>query len=329
MKRLILCLLAALIATPALSQTPGQTTGQTTAELRAGFLRQAQALYEVQPDIAACHAGELSEVTRKDAIDTVNAIRSHHGLSPVAYDRISEPESMQAALIMAANGRLSHAPPADWKCHSAAGAKGAATSNLSGGVIAPNLAFSSVEQTLVNWLTDARNVRSGIGHRRWLLNPFMRSLSYGQVSADFDGVAVTHGAALKITDGKPLFDYADPVAHPYAAPRIIAWPYRDYPARWYEAGAIPSFALVIDENNAKNGAVDFSRASVWVSAGGEPAVEARILDYDKAFVGLPLTLQFDAGALVPGTRYDVTIKGVTVNGAARSFDYWFRLGADG
>jgi uncharacterized protein YkwD len=308
MRPILACLVAAVVTAmaPASAQDPD-------------FVAQAAALYRVLPVIAECRAGELQPVQRRRLLALINDIRRLHGLAAVEYDEPAEAEATQAALIIAANGRLSHAPTPAWRCYSAAGAKGARSSLIYGGVSSPYLAFAGVEEIVVDWLTDTDNVSvGGLGHRRWLLDPFLQRVAFGMVAAR-DGNGVSSGAALRFI----------PVAAGVAARSrddFVAWPIGDYPRRYYADDALLSFTALLDRNRKfANRDVDYADAQVQVSERGGRPLTVRDLSADHASFGVPNSLQFRLPALRPGAIYDVSIRDVRVGGQRRDYRYWFRI----
>ncbi|MEY2866164.1 MAG: hypothetical protein RIQ43_190 [Pseudomonadota bacterium] len=289
-------------------------------ELYPDFQKLSATLYQQMPSPAACQTGVLHEAQKQKVLTTLNAIRNLHGLAPVRYDDSEQDEVMQAALLMAANGRIDHAPPHHWRCWTSTAAKTAGASLLSGGVRAPNIAFHTPEQDMIVWLTDteARSV-AGIGHRRWLLDPFLKRIAYGRVSGAVDGRNQSVASVLKIM--RP-----EKTATAASGPELIAYPFGDYPAQYYAESAPISVALMIDaEHKAANSAVDFSQARIQVkSAKGKPLRISSILT-DNRFYGLPNSLQFRTGRLLAGERYEVTLEHVLVQGQPNNYRYWFRI----
>lgn len=308
MRPILVCLVAAAMT----------ATLPATAQ-DSGFLAQAAALYRVPPAIAECRAGELQPLQRRQLLALINDIRRLHGLAAVGYDEAAEAEATQAALIIAANGRLSHAPTPAWRCYSAAGAKGARSSLIYGGVSSPYLAFAGIDEIVVDWLTDTNNASAGgLGHRRWLLDPFLQRVAFGMV-AGRDGNGVSSGAALRFI----------PAAAGVAARSrddFIAWPIGDYPRRYYAADALLSFTALLDRNRKfANRDVDYADAQVQVSERGGPPLAVRGLSADHEGFGVPNSLQFRVPALRPGAIYDVSIRDVRVGGQRRDYRYWFRI----
>ncbi|MFC3656006.1 CAP domain-containing protein [Xanthomonas hyacinthi] len=308
MRSILACLAVAATtaAVPAAAQDPG-------------FGAQAAALYRVPPAIAECRAGELQPAQRRRVLALINDIRRLHGLGAVDYDAAAEVEATQAALIIAANGRLSHAPTPASRCYSAAGAKGARSSLIYGGVSSPYLAFAGIEQIVVDWLTDTSNVSAGgLGHRRWLLDPFLQRVAFGMV-AGRDGAGFSSGAALRFVPGA-----SGTAAR--SADDFVAWPIGDYPRRYYADGALLSFSALPERTRKfANRDVDYADAQVQVGERGGRRLQVRGLSDDHEGFGVPNSLQFRVPALQPGIVYEVSIQDVRVRGERRDYRYWFRI----
>jgi uncharacterized protein YkwD len=285
------------------------------------FAAEAARLYQRPPDIAQCEPGQLLPAQRQRALAAVNQIRRLHGLSAVGYDASREAMATQAALVVAANGQLSHFPGPTWRCISDAGQKGARSSLLYGGVVSPALAFMDVDAIIAAWLSDADNAGAdGIGHRRWLLDPFLKDIAFGMVAGPLPGGAMSMAAALR-----PVPAAAGERAS--AAQDYVAWPVGDYPQRWFDARAPLSFAVFADgTRKSLNRQVDYARAEIRVSAHDGGALPVSDVRADSEGFGLPNSLRFRVAGLRPGVRYDVLIRDVDVLGAPRDYRYWFRIG---
>lgn len=262
-------------------------------------------IYAVTPDATTCQAGVLSEATRQNALSIINEIRRLHELDAVVYDYASDNLVMNASLMMLANNTLNHSPPTTWKCYSAAGAMGANTSNL-----ASIGAYSLPEDDFILWLTDRSNLSGSIvGHRRWLLDPFLGQMAFGRAG---------NMAAIRVI--------YDTVTTPKSTATFVAYPFHDYPVKYYAQGTVLSFSVIADSNNkAASARVDFSAAQISVAQRGGSVVGISNVNYDNAGYGLANNLQFSAGTLAYNMVYDVTISNVLVSGQARSYSYWFRV----
>ena len=316
---------SALCAVAALLLITSSVQAQPANPLRDEFLRGAASSYAVLPDIARCQAGVLKDAEKQQALDVINDIRRLHGLGAVTYDTSADAEVMQASLMIAANDQLSHTPPPSWKCFSQDGAAGAGTSVIYGGLSSPNLSYYTPEKYIIGWLCDTRNVVSNsIGHRRWLLDPFLKQISFGAVQGQAGQAArnsnapMSGGAAMKVV-------YSNETRATAKYP-IIAYPDGDYPARYYADGALLSFGLVIDYTDKfANDKVDYSKAKIVMRKRDGTVVPVSDIAYFTDFSGLPNSLQFKPQALEHNTYYDVNVTGVKVNGEIYTFSYWFRV----
>lgn len=277
-------------------------------------------LYAVSPDMASCRPGQMSAAARSEILESVNRVRALHLLPPVTYLAADEPQAMAAALMMSANRSLSHSPPARWRCYSALGAHGAGSANLHGGVATSLAFFMSNDAIVAGWVTDIYNsVPNNIGHRRWILDPFLTTIAFGR-AAIADGGDLIDSAVLKV------FDFSASGDVPRSLPEFVAYPFGDYPARYFESGARLSFGAIADRaNKSGNANVSYARAAVTVRQRGGAALTVSNISFDTSGFGLPNNIQFDVAGLVQGTMYEVTVANVEVNGAPRTYTYSFRI----
>ncbi|MBX3002233.1 MAG: CAP domain-containing protein [Caldilineaceae bacterium] len=286
------------------------------------YAESPETVYTELPDVANCEAGVLAEAEKEAVLAIVNRIRDLHNLDPVIYAEEYDREVAESSLIIAANNEITHYPPPDSACYSEEGARGAATSNLAwsyptDGLVRPLLAPSATD--VRNWLIDPDV--PDLGHRRWLLNPFLRAIAYGRVDAPpVDGAAdqYAHGAALKVSNG----DIARPPAN---APDFVAYPYGEYPLDLFQFGWYWSFSVVADATDYwANEEVDFSGASVRVRGiAGDLRVHS--LSTQDSAVGLPNLLQWQVDSVEMGRSYQVIIDGVRIKEQRRRFTYAVRL----
>lgn len=328
-----------------ISLAPACAQGDADLEMA----RQDAALYSALPDVSHCIAGALTEREKTLALDTVNDIRRLHGLAPVTYDSSYDGEVMQVSLMMVAEDKVSHRPLPAWKCFSQPGYDGAQSSNLGQWKFWSPRDFVTTDRDIAGWLTDTSNALAGnVGHRRWLLDPFLKRIAYGRVSQIVDGRMI-FASALKIlymedyqlgspTPPPPAQAVSEtrlgPEARsPGAGAAFVAYPYGDYPSRYFDRNALLSFAVVVNPDSIvsrhagafDNSKADYSAATVSVRERGGEAVAIRDQKHDEDWVGLPNNLQFAAPGLKPGVTYDVAVHGVKVAGVVRDYDYWFRI----
>jgi len=118
---------------------------------------------------ASCEAGTLSEEELSAAYKLHSLYREMAGLEPVEMTDEGNRLAQECSLLMAANGTISHTPPASWDCYTDERADTAATSSLSTGD-----AISSV----TGYMIDPGNPTT-LGHRRWILANMLASVGFG------------------------------------------------------------------------------------------------------------------------------------------------------
>lgn len=155
--------------------------------------------------LLGCNPGLTSASTNAATLSSLNFVRSLAGLAPVTFSKELNDSAQKAALIMAANGNLSHNPSSSWKCWSSTGAKAAGRSNLA-------LAYPSLRagQIIDLYMDDPGSTNVAVGHRRWLLNPFSTVMGSGSTST-----------ANALTVMGPTSPYR-------ANPRWVGWPTAGY-----------------------------------------------------------------------------------------------------
>ncbi|MDC0722759.1 CAP domain-containing protein [Nannocystis sp. bb15-2] len=110
--------------------------------------------------VAGCQAGDTGAPGRDNALRLINLYRWLAGQPAVGHDAGLNAKAQQCALMMQANGQLSHSPGMGWDCYTADGAQAAMNSNISStpGVVAVDL-----------YMVDPGNATT-FGHRRWILS---------------------------------------------------------------------------------------------------------------------------------------------------------------
>ncbi len=305
------------------SQTPTPTPGPTpspsptpTPASKATSWATVAEHYDIQPNRNSCAAGTLKAAVQAEMLANVNAMRALHGLPAVAYYAGGNQAVQESSLMQAAANTLSHTPPTSWACYTAAGADAAGSSNLIGGW-GTGLPWSSEDDLLAGWMTE-RNSAS-IGHRRWLLDPFLGQISYGRVAYVGTGGSRADAATMKVF-GFP----SDPTIVPSSIPNYVAYPQGNYPAKYFGAGDILSFSVVANKSGRfGNGSVSFANATITVQS-GSTSLPVTGKASDNQGYGLPNNIEWRVTGLQNNTDYSVTISGVT--GAPQtSYTYSFRI----
>ena len=132
-----------------------------------------------QPDpgftgnVADCDAGGTSQEYRDSVVRRVNWYRQMAGLPTVAEREQYSQSAQQAAMMMSAQGALSHYPDQDWACYDPGGALGARSSNLGLG--------SAGVYAIDRYMRDAGDNNISVGHRRWILYPQLTEVGTGNI----------------------------------------------------------------------------------------------------------------------------------------------------
>lgn len=289
-----------------------------------------QCIYEGDPpDVSACLPGALTADWAERARVHLNAIRAASGLPAVKLDAARAAGAQACALIAAANRAPYHTPPATAACWTADAAAACEDSNVAYSSfslplsaaerVAPHLL--TPEFALENWLEDV-TPEGDLGHRRWLLHPFLRSVAFGMVhdkQVGASSVQVGQGAVLTVAGGAEANLSALDLD-------FVAYPRGDYPAEWVSSDWLLSFAVLVDKSDvAANAAVDYKAAVVTVTSGTGASVPVSGIAFRNDYTGLPNHLQFQADGVTHEVEYTVQIEGVLVAGAPRDYTWTFRL----
>jgi uncharacterized protein YkwD len=261
--------------------------------------------FKKNPSVNSCFEGELAVETKMNVLNFVNYIRELHGLKPVTYNYEDDKYAQKGAYLIALNGDLSHNPPKSWRCWSEEGYKGCSSSNIIGGTNAP---FSPC-QAVADWLIDT-NVE-GLGHRRWILDPFLKTVAYGHAV-----VYNRSGGTLKV-----IGDKEQP-----ASTDFVAYPFREYPALLFNMNWYLSLSVIQDRNNTwNNHSVDFSSSPVTVTSEAGKKLSVSSVKHDNQGFGVPNLLAWKVKDLQKGIRYTVNVRNVKTSSGERDYEYWFML----
>jgi hypothetical protein len=264
------------------------------------------ALADWTGSIDTCDPGTTSAEFRNHTLHRVNFFRALAGVpADVILNDEYNRKAQAAALMMSANGRLSHTPSPDWQCYTADGSDGAFASNLfrgRGGIFA-----------IDGHIEDAGANNKAVEHRWWFLSPYLGQMGAGDALPTGGTIASAH----YVVDSSNT----DP-----AMPReYVAWPppgfvpYQVVYTRW-------SFTLFSDQPFTE----DMTNAVVTMTENGQPVPVEVIYDgsgtFNNHLVWVPLgrdTEQSDAPWPRPAadTTYTVTIQNVLVDGSPRTYTY--------
>jgi len=290
---------------------------------RTGFLIpnvKLSEFYDKIPNTAVCDEGFIKVSEKQKVLDKINAIRSLHKLPAVDYDSPNDMNTAKAALMIAVNNETSHQPGAGAYCATDAGRYGLSKSNLYIHVYQSAADLQDSLMPLIFFLKDENS--EILGQRRALLDPFLKSVSFGRVDGKtrVENYWNATGIALMLQTN-PTADMSG------IGIGFIAYPFEDYPKEYFAAGSdYFSFSVLTDyKSSANNKAVDFSGASVRVSDEAGNAVSVYGVSFDNLFYGVPNFLKWKADTIVENVFYTVSIQNVIIKDESRNFEYRFRL----
>ncbi len=269
--------------------------------------------YEAQPDVPNCYEGELKATEKNKVLARVNYFRRIHKLPLVGYNPTFDPYAQKSALISVANRKLDHYPKSNYKCYSAIGDTGCQKGNLFLSWASQYVEVPS-ENAVDGWIKEKNSPT--IGHRRWILLPFLKNVAFGRV--DYIGTD-----EYRVASTLYVFDFSNKTD---AGVEFIACPYNDYPVSAIDSSSVFSFTVLADKNNfwGENKNVDFSKASVSIVGENGP-IAIYDVKYDNVGYGLPNCLQWRTRGIEYGKRYQATVSNAIVNGKSKNYSYYFRL----
>jgi len=238
----------------------------------------------------------------------------------VPYDPSADVATQKSALMMVANSDIEHEPPTNWYCWSQEGFDAANSSNLSILWRTSKDTQVSPHEEIIGWLIDD-NVPS-LGHRRWLLDPFLRAISFGsvdgttQIPTDFPW---SHSSVLKV-----IWDDEANISG-MTVPKVVAYPDGDYPSAYVKKDWFFSASILVNAQSYwANEDVSFENTQITVT-GPQGALSVYDVYYDNDWFGLPNNIQWKVQGLQDNVEYTVVLQPVIVQGASQSFSYNFRL----
>lgn len=122
-----------------------------------------------------CLLGSTSAKSHSATLASLNYVRALAGVAPVSFSssRMNR-QTLQAAVMMQANGRLSHDPLTSWLCYTLGGDEAAKKSNLA--LYYPEIGSG---HAIDLYMDDRGTYNTPVGHRRWLLYPFTTVMGNG------------------------------------------------------------------------------------------------------------------------------------------------------
>ncbi len=248
-------------------------------------------------NLSTCTAGTTSQAYMDATILRVNYFRAMAGLpGDVILSNAWNLKAQDAALMMSAQGALSHSPGTNWSCYTVGGAEAAGKSNLALG--------ADAAAAIDLYMDDpGSGGNAAVGHRRWILYPPTKIMGTGNIPA-------TGGWAAN-----DLWVIGGAGARP-SQPTWVAWP---------PAGYLPWQILPRSSGRwsfSYPGAT-FTGASVFVQRAGTNVpvtLETQAQGYgDNTIVWVPQGIS--ASAPIGDVSYTVTVSNVVVGGKSQAFTY--------
>lgn len=230
-------------------------------------------------EVASCDPGDVAATGRTNALRVLNLYRWLADLPAIELDEGRNELGQACALMMHANGQLSHMPPMSWTCYSGDGAMAAGNSN-----IASTAAVAAIDLYMV----DPGNPET-LGHRRWILSNSIGPTGIGSTDA-FSCLWTLGGSG---TANAPWTAYPSPGVYPIGAASL-------------------SFTS-LDETgwSIQSDSIDLAPAQVEITADGTPQpVTVHVLQSgygsNSAISMIPMGWQITAGV-----RYHVEVTGTS------------------
>jgi hypothetical protein len=249
-----------------------------------------------------CTAGTISGAARQASLDAINLIREMAGRLPVTLDASFDADAQQAALMMHANGTLSHDPQPDWRCYTWEGDRGAGGSNLA----LAGSQWAGAADPILLYMADPGSSNTSVGHRRWILDS----------SQDYMGVGATSRAHALGVLGVPL---DEPVGDLYTS-----WPTDG----WFPHEIEPQGRWSFHARSPRTGETrhDLSAATVEVE-GPDGPLPITVYPAKTSYGDHSISWQMPAGFRDPTAdeEYTVTVDGIKVGATKVSHTYTVRL----
>ncbi len=238
--------------------------------------------------VNGCKAGTITAAAQTAHVNAVNFVRRMVGLGSISAST-NTAGVQSAALMMEANGSLSHSPPTTWICYTDAGKSAAGKSDIA-------LAFPTINpvKSVDLYMKDPGDSNQAAGHRRWILNPPTSSMAFGMTTA---------ASAIQVI-GLSQDNTANP-----------AW------VQWPSDGYFPD---AIEPNgrwslSSGNNTASFTNATVTVTHNGTNVPVTKFAPH-TGYAKPTLVWQMPAGFAKTGT-YTVSVKNVVIGSTAYSSSY--------
>lgn len=270
------------------------------------YNHKVEAPMEWTGDYTSGQSGTVSADWLEATLNRVNYFRTVAGVpADITFDPVLNAKCQQAALMLSANGILSHYPPESWTWWTQDGYDAANSGNIAIG--------SSGPESIEGYMMDPGDNNFVVGHRRWILFPQTTVMGSGDVPGD---------PQMGLYAANALWVHPASIgARPPTRDDFVAWP---------PPGNIPA-QTVWPRWSISHPQADFTNASVSMTSGGI-TVPVVLEPYQFSFGYPESTLVWVPGGLDPNaqeswtvpvedTAYTVKVDNVQVGGQTRSFEY--------
>lgn len=241
-----------------------------------------------------CDPGKTSPAFRQAMVDRINFFRTMAGVNPIdgftdEYNRMAQ----AAALMMSAQGNLSHLPDRSWSCYSQDGRAGARSSNLALGLSGP--------RAIDTYIMDPGVGNESVGHRRWILFPNSQFMGTGDVP---------YSSGRSSSNALYVFGISDTPERSRTRDGFVAWP---------PPGHVPSNVVFARWSFQIQGA-DMADVEVHVTRDGQR--QGLNIVYPPRGEGSDFVVWEFQNADSPNqASYTVEIRGVELEGREQNFTY--------
>jgi hypothetical protein len=231
--------------------------------------------------VNGCNPGSVNPAFAAAEIQMLNYFRAMVGLPADLVDNSgASVKANQAALMMKANGALSHSPPPSWTCYTSAGAEAAGHSNL---------AYNATgARAITLYIQDPGDGNYPAGHRRWIFYPPLIAVGRGDNDVAND-LWVLPTAQHQVWGSRP------------SSPEWVRWP---------PAGYVPYQATYPRWSISRNPNASFNSATVSMTVNGSP-VAANVRPVVNGYGDN--TLVWEPSGIVAGPGMQDLVASVTVN----------------
>lgn len=239
-------------------------------------------------NVATCTAGTTSQAYVDATFQMINFYRGMAGLADATNATSYNQNAQEAALIMSANGALSHNPPSNWTCWTSGGDAAAGASNLALGNAGPH--------AMVAYMQDYGSGNYFVGHRRWILYPRRNEFGTGSVGE------TTRSA-------NALYVFTSIVTRP-PTPDKVAWPPEGYVP--YQV-VYPRWSLSLNTGAV----VSFASADVSMTEGATPVSLSVVSRTDNGYGDNTIVWEPSGLSFIPGAQdrvFTVTVSNIMVGG---------------